>query len=121
MEIRPIRSLEDYEVALREIESLFDAESHTPEGDRLEIWTALVEAYEEKHFPIPEPDPIDAILYYLESRGLSTEDLLPYVGDKKTAQEILNRQRPLSIEIIRNLHTGLGISADILIKNYKIA
>lgn len=121
MEIRPIKTEADYQAALAEIERLFDAAPGSPEADLLEVWTALVEAYEEKHYPIPEPDPIVAIVYHMESRGLTRRDLEPYIGSRARVTEVLNRKRPLSLEMIRQLHTGLGISADVLIQPYGLA
>jgi HTH-type transcriptional regulator/antitoxin HigA len=119
VEIRPIKTEVDYQAALEEIERLFDAAPNTPEGDRLEVLTTLVEAYEEKHYSIPLPDPIEAILYYMESRGLSRRDLEPYIGSCARVSEVLNRKRPLTIRMIRKLHTGLGIPADVLIQPYE--
>jgi HTH-type transcriptional regulator/antitoxin HigA len=120
MQIKPIRTEADYEAALNEIERLLDAESGSSEADRLEILTTLVEAHEEKHYPIPSPDPIEAILYQMESRGLSRRDLEPYIGSRARVSEILNRKRPLTVEMIRALHKGLGISAEALIQPYEI-
>ncbi len=120
-EIRPIKTPIDYQTTLEEIEYLFDAVPNTPKGDRLEILTTLVEVYEaQQHYELPEPDPIEAIRYYMESRGLSEQDLEPYIGSRKQVTRILQRQSPLSIDIIRNLHNGLGISADILIQSYPL-
>lgn len=119
MDIRLIKTEADYQAALEEIERLFDAAPDTPEGDRLEVLTTLVEAYEDKHYAIPLPDPIEAIEYYLESRGLSRRDLEPYIGNRGRVSEILNRKRPLSIEMIRRLHAGLGIPAEVLIQPYE--
>ena len=119
MDIRPIKTEADYQAALEEIERLFDAAPDTPEGDNLEILTTLVEAYEDKHYAIPLPDPIEAIRYHMESRGLSRRDLEPYVGSRGRVSEILNRRRPLSIEMIRRLHAGLGIPAEVLIQPYE--
>ncbi len=119
MEIRPIKTEADYQAALDEIESLFDAKLGTPEGDRLEVLTTLVEAYEDKHYSIPMPDPIAAIEYYMESRGLSRRDMEPYLGSRARVSEILNRRRPLSMEMIRRLHAGLGIPAEVLIQPYE--
>jgi HTH-type transcriptional regulator/antitoxin HigA len=118
MNIRPIRTEVDYEMALAEIERLFDAEPDTPQGDQLEVLTTLVEAYEAQHYPIPAPDPIEAIEYYMESRGLSRVDLEPYIGSRARVAEVLNRRRPLSLGMIRRLHGGLGIAADVLIQSY---
>jgi len=119
MEIRPIKTKADYEAALEEIEQLFQAEQGTPEGDRLEVLTTLVEAYEDQHYNLPLPDPIEAILYHMESRGLSRRDLEPYIGSRARVSEILNRKRPLSLGMIRRLSTGLGISAKVLIQTYE--
>ena len=97
---------------------MFEARQGIPDGDRLEILSTLVEAYEEQHYQIPAPDPVEAIKYYMESRGLSCKDLEPYVGSRARVSEILNRKRPLSLSMIRNLHQGLGIPAEILIQPY---
>ena len=118
MEIKPIKTEADYQAALEEIHRLFDAAPDTPEGDRLEVLATLVEAYEDRHYNIPLPGPIEAVLYYMESRGLSRRDLEPYIGSRARVSEILNRKRLLSIGMIRRLHTGLGIPADILIQPY---
>lgn len=118
MEIKPIKNDVDYQATLREIEGLFDALPDTPEGDRLEVLTTLVEAYEERHYQIPMPDPIEAILYYMESRGLTRRDLEPYIGTRARVSEVLTRKRPLTMDMIRNLHKGLGIPAEVLIQPY---
>jgi HTH-type transcriptional regulator/antitoxin HigA len=86
----------------------------------LEVLTTLIEAYEDKHYPIPDPDPVEAIKYYMESRDLSRRDLEPYLGSRARVSEILNRRRPLSLEMIRSLNTGLGIPADVLIRSYRL-
>ena len=118
MEIKPIKNEVDYQAALKEIELLFDAAPDTPEGDRLEVLTTLVEVYEERHYTIPMPDPIEAILYHMESRGLTRHDLEPYIGSRARVSEVLNRKRPLTMEMIRNLHKGIGIPAEVLIQPY---
>ncbi|MGC8492562.1 MAG: helix-turn-helix domain-containing protein [Syntrophobacteraceae bacterium] len=118
MDIKPIKTQADYRAALEEVERLFDAAPNTVEGDRLEILTTLIEAYEERHFAIPLPDPIEAILYFLQSRGLSRRDLEPYIGARARVSEVLNRKRPLTIGMIRKLHAGLGIPAEVLIQPY---
>ncbi len=120
MNIKPIKTHADYEAALKEIERLFEAEPGTPQGDRLEVLATLVEAYEDKHFAIPAPDPIEALQYFMESRNLSRRDLEPYLGSRARVSEILNRQRPLSLEMIRELNQGLGIPAEVLIKPYRL-
>jgi len=120
MDIKPIKTEEDYQAALEEIRSLFHALPDTPEGDRLEVLAALVKAYEKKHYPIPLPDPIEAIEYYMESRGLSRQDLEPYIGSRARVSEILNRRRRLTLRMIRNLEAGLGIPAGILVQQYSL-
>jgi HTH-type transcriptional regulator/antitoxin HigA len=97
-----------------------DAAPGTREADRLDILTTLVEAYEEKHHRIPLPDPVDAIQYYMESRGLTRRDMEQYVGSRARVSEVLNRKRALTMEMIRNLHAGLGIPAEVLIRPYRI-
>ena len=120
MNIRPIHTEAAYEVMLKEIEDPFDALPDTSEGERLEMLVTLVEAYERKHHPIPLPDPIHAIEYWMESRGLSRRDLEPYLGTRGRVAEVLNRRRPLSIEMIRRLHAGLGLPASTLIQPYPL-
>jgi HTH-type transcriptional regulator / antitoxin HigA len=117
--IKPIKTENDYEEALAEIEQLFDVKPGTIEADRLEILTTLVEAYENQHYAIPLPDPVEAIKYYLESRGLTRQDLEKYLGSRARVSEILNRKRSLSLEMIRRLHAGLGIPAEVLILPYE--
>ena len=115
MEVKPIRTEADYEATLKEIEKLVEAQPGTPKGDRLEVLVTLVEAYEAKHYPVPEPgDPAAVLEYYMESRGLSRSDLIPYLGSKERVSEVLNRKRGLSLEMIRRLHAGLGIPADLI-------
>lgn len=121
MEIKPIRTKKDYEAALKEIDRLFDAASGSRRGDLLEILTTLVEAYEEKHHRISPPNPIDAIHYYMESRGLTRRDMERFIGSRARVSEVLNRKRALTMEMIRSLHKGLGIPAEVLIRPYRIA
>jgi HTH-type transcriptional regulator / antitoxin HigA len=120
MKIRPIKTDADYGEALAEIERLMDAVPGTAAGDRLEVLTTLVEHYESRREPIEPPDPIEALIYYMESRGLERRDLEPYLGSRARVAEVLNRKRALSIEMIRKLHTGLGISAEVLIHPYAV-
>ena len=120
MDIKPIKTENEYEAALKEIERLFNAEPGTPDGDRLDVFVTLVEAYEEEHYPIPLPDPIEAIFYYMESRGLTRADLEKYIGSRARVSEILNRRRPLTLSMIQRLHIGLGIPAEILVKPYMV-
>jgi len=115
MEIKPIRNEDDYKAALKEIEILMESLPGTPEGDRMDVLVTLVEAYEARHFPIPEPDDLVQVLeYYMESRGLSRTDLIAYLGSKERVSEVLNRKRGLSLEMIRRLHNGVGIPADLI-------
>ncbi|NOZ49278.1 MAG: transcriptional regulator [Chloroflexi bacterium] len=118
MDIRPIKTEEDYEAALAEIERSFDVSPETPEGDRLEVLMALVEVYEDAYYSIPDPDPVEAINYYMESRGLTRRDLEPYIGTRARVSEVLNRKRPLTLSMIRKLNSELGISAEVLIAPY---
>ena len=119
MDIKPIKTESDHEAALREIERLWGATYGSPEGDKLDVLVTLVEVYEQKHYPIPPPDPIEAILHHLESQGLSHRDLEPYLGSGTSVSEVLNRKCSLSLNMIRKLHKGLGISADILVQPYE--
>jgi len=116
MDIKPIKTKRDYEAALRAIESLMTAKRNTPEGDRLEVLVTLVEQYERKHFPLDLPDPVEAIKFVMEQRNLTAKDLVPYIGRANRVYEVLNYKRPLTIAMIWNLHTGLGIPAESLIK-----
>lgn len=114
--IKPIRSEEDYRQALQEVEGLMEAELGTPEADRLEVLATLIDAYEAKNFLIPEPnDPVQVLEYYMESRGLNRADLVPFLGSKERVSEVLHRRRSLSLAMIRRLHVGLGIPAELLI------
>lgn len=119
-EIKPIHTEKEYEEALAIIEQLFDTQPGTEEGDRLEVWVTLVAAYERKRFAMPLPDPIAAIQYHMESRGLSRSDLEPFIGSRARVSEILNRRRPLTLRMIRRLSQGLGISATILVQPYAL-
>ncbi|MDR3556203.1 MAG: helix-turn-helix domain-containing protein [Syntrophobacteraceae bacterium] len=118
MEIKPIKTEADYRAAMEEVERLFDSMPGTPEGDRLEVLVTSIAAFEEKPYIIPLPDPIEAILYYVESRGLSRRDLEQFIGGRARVSEILNRKRPLTIGMIRKLPAGLGIPAEVLLQPY---
>jgi len=119
MDIKPIRSEADHRAALAEVERLWEAEESSPESDRLEVLTTLIEAYEEEHFPIDPPDPIDAIVFRMEQLGLERRDLEPLLGARSRVSEILNRKRDLSLRMIRKLNEVLGIPAEILIQPVK--
>jgi len=120
MDIKPIKTESDYNAALVEIERLMEADLNTPEGDKLDVLTTLVEAYEEKYYPIAPPDPIEAIIHQMESQGLTRRDLEAYLGSRARVSEILNRKRSMSLQMIRKLQKGLGISAEILIRPYPL-
>jgi HTH-type transcriptional regulator / antitoxin HigA len=114
--LKPLRSEIDYQAALVEIERLWGAKLGTPEGDRLDVLATLVDAYEAEHEPMDPPDPIEAIRFRMEQRGLTRKDLERILGTRTRVSEILNRKRSLSIGMIRRLHAELGISADVLIR-----
>ncbi|MBF0214889.1 MAG: helix-turn-helix domain-containing protein [Magnetococcales bacterium] len=116
MEIKLIKTEQDYDAALAEVERLMDADPDTPEGDRLDILTTLIAAYEDRHHAIDLPDPIDAIRFRMEQMGLSRKELEPFIGSRARVAEILNRKRQLSLEMIRRLHKGLKIPANVLIQ-----
>ena len=117
MDIRPIHSEADYQATLEAISALMEADPDpgTPEGDRLDILTTLVQAYEATHVPITAPDPVEAIKFRMEQSGLSVKDLEPILGRSNRVYEILNRKRPLTLAMIRRLHKNLGIPANVLI------
>jgi HTH-type transcriptional regulator / antitoxin HigA len=118
MELRPIRTETDYQEALREVEALFDAAPNTPECDRLDVLSTLVEVYEKREFPIALPDPIEAIQYYMEARGWTRRDLEPCIGSRARVSEVLSRKRSLTLEMVRKLNQQLGIPAEVLIQPY---
>lgn len=118
MEIKPIKNQNDYNQAIERLEVIFDAKMNTPEGDELEVLGILIDQYENEHFPIGLPDPIEAIKFRMEQMGYNQKDLADIVGLKSRASEILNRKRKLSLEMIRQLHEKLHIPTDVLIQAY---
>ena len=116
MDIKPIKDEARYGKTLAEIEQLMDAKLGTPRGERLDVLTTLVEAYEARHHPIDPPDPIDAIRFRMEQYGLGRKDLEPYIGGRGRVSEVLSGRRRLSLAMIRKLHKGLGIPAEVLIR-----
>lgn len=116
MDIKPIRTEEDYQAALMEVELLMEAEFGTPEGDRLDVLATLIESYETKHYPMETADPIEAIKFEMDQKGLTVKDLEPMIGRSNRVYEVLNRVRPLTLPMIWRLHRGLGIPAEILIQ-----
>jgi len=115
MEIKPVRNEREHKAALAEVERLWDAKPGTSEHDRLDVLVTLIEAYEDKHEPIPPPDPIDAILFRMDQLDLDRKDLEPLIGSRARVSEVLGRRRGLSLGMIRRLHSQLGIPADILV------
>ncbi len=118
MEIKPIRSEEDYQAALERLEPIFDAKRGTPEGDELEVLSILIDKYENDHFPIGLPDPIEAIKFRMEQMDMKPKDLAEVLGFKSRVSEILNRKRKLSLEMIRKLNTSLHIPTEVLVQEY---
>ena len=116
MHIKPIKTRADHRAALKEIETLMTAKRNTPQGERLDVLVTLVEAYERKHYAIELPDPVEAIKFAMEQRGLSVKDLVPMIGAPNRIYEVLNRKRPLSLKMIWRLHKSLGIPAESLIR-----
>jgi HTH-type transcriptional regulator / antitoxin HigA len=120
-DIRPIHNEQDYEAALRALDVVFDAEPGTPEGDRLEVLSVLIEAYENEHHPIPPADPIELIAFYMEQNNLTVTDLGRLLGSKPHASEVLNRRRKLSLEMIRRLANEWGLPTDVLVRDTRLA
>jgi len=120
MELRPIKTESDHQAALKEIERLWGAEEGSEEGDRLEILTVLVGAYEEAHFPMDLPDPIDAIKFRLEQRDEDKSALIGILGSRTRVFEVLRRDRALSLAMIRQLNRHLKIPAEVLIQPVRV-
>lgn len=119
MNIKPIRTEDDYRAALANIDRLMDAAPDTPEGDRLDVLATLVAAWEERHVPIEEPDPVEAIRHRMEALGMSRKELEALIGGRGRVSEVLNRKRPLSLTMIRRLSDTLRIPAGVLIRPYE--
>lgn len=117
MRIRPIRSEADYDEALQRVEALWGSTSGTPEGDELDVLVSLVEAYEREHYPIDWPTPIEAIKFRLEQQGKDYRSLIGVIGQRTRVYEVMRGARPLSLNMIRKLHSKLGIPADVLIQS----
>jgi HTH-type transcriptional regulator/antitoxin HigA len=120
MNIQPIKNEESYELTLARVGELMNAVPDTPEGDELDILVTLIEAYEEKNYPIEAPDPIEAIRFRMEQYGMSNSDLVQYLGSTGRVSEVLNYKRGLSITMIRNLNSGLQIPLESLFNEYKL-
>jgi HTH-type transcriptional regulator / antitoxin HigA len=120
MELKPIRTRKEYKAALAEAERLWDAPAKSAEADRLDVLTMLIEHYERRHFPIPDPDPIEFLNHVMEARGLTRRDLEAYIGPRGRVSDIMNRVRPMTLDMIRRLASGLQLPADVLIQPYKL-
>ncbi len=118
MNVKPIKTKKDYQQALERLELIFNAKKGTMEGDELEILGILIDQYENEHFPIDLPDPIEAIKFRMEQLGYTQTDLAKVVGLKSRASEILSKKRKLSLDMIRKLHNKLNIPTDVLIQAY---
>ncbi|MBL7112938.1 MAG: transcriptional regulator [Bacteroidales bacterium] len=121
MEIKPIKSEKEYQQTLSRMELLFDSAVGTKESDEADILALLIDDYEQKHYPIEAPDPIEAIKIRMEEMGLKQKDLVQVIGGKSRVSEVLHRKRKLTIEMIRNLVVRLNLSADILVKDYPLS
>lgn len=120
MNIKPIKSEKDYQEALKRLDELFDAKIGTPESDEADIWALLIDNYENQHYPIEAPDPIEAIWIRMEEMQIKQVDLIPEIGGKSRVSEVLNRKRKLTVDMIRKLTTRLDLSANLLIKDYQL-
>ncbi len=119
--IKVIKTDEQYNTALREVEGLLDLDPQpgSEDADKLELMTLLITEYEKKHFPIELPDPIEALMFRMEQQELNQKDLIPYIGSRSKVSEVLNRKRPLTLKMIRSLHQGLGIPLNVLIQELR--
>ena len=115
--VKPIRTEEDYEAALARIDEIFEAEFDSPEGRELDVLVDLVELYESRHVPMGYPDPVEAIKFRMEQAGLSQGDLVPFIGSRARVSEVLSGKRPVTMPMARALHEHLGIPVDVLIRN----
>ena len=118
MNIKPIKTEKDYQTALKRLEQIFDASPKTKAGDELDILTMLIEKYENEHYAIDAPDPIEAIKFRMEQMGYKQKDLAKIIGYKGRVSEILNRKRKLTLEMVRNLHEKMNIPLESLIQAY---
>ena len=116
MDIKPVKTKADYRATLKEVESLMGTKANTADGERLDVLVTLIEAYERKHFPLELPDPVEAIKFQMDQKGLTPKDLEPMIGRLNRVYEILNHKRPLTLKMIWKLHRGLDIPAESLIR-----
>ncbi len=120
MNIHPIRTRADYRGAMQRIDAIWDASPKSAEADELEVLSLLVEEYEKRHISVPKVDPVSLLLHVMEARQLTRKDMEPYIGSRARVAEVLNRVRPLSLEMIRRLAAGLDLPADLLIAGYAL-
>tara|TARA_R100000789_G_C2893634_1_gene118227 strand:+ start:124 stop:492 length:369 start_codon:yes stop_codon:yes gene_type:complete len=121
MKIKPIKTEKDYEQALDRLEVIFDADPNSKEGDEAEILSLLIDNYENQHYPIEAPDPIEAIKIRMEEMNLKQKDLVGVIGGKSRVSEILNKKKRLTVDMIRELERILHISASVLVNNYQLS
>jgi len=121
MKIKPIKSEQDYDNALKRLEIIFDSPASTKEGDEADILSILIEDYEKQHYPIEAPDPIEAIKIRMEEMNLKQKDLIGIIGGKSRVSEILNKKKRLTVDMIRKLEKNLHISASVLVNNYQLS
>ncbi len=121
MKIKPIKTEQDYEKALERLELIFDASPNSNEGDEAEILSMLIDNYENQHYPIEAPDPIEAIKIRMEEMNLKQKDLVGVIGGKSRVSEILNKKKKLTVDMIRELERILHISASVLVNNYQLS
>jgi HTH-type transcriptional regulator/antitoxin HigA len=119
MKIKVIKTEEEYNQALKRLEIIFDAPADTPEGDEAELLAILIEKYEDEHYPIEAPDPIEAIKFRMEQMDMDNNDLAKVIGYKSRVSEIFNRKRKLTLKMIKNLHDKLKIPYESLLADYK--
>lgn len=117
MNIKPIRNDDDLKAAFLRLESIYQAQAGTPDADEMEVLVALIEVYENKHYPIQPADPIEAIKFCMDQQGLTARDLEPYIGPSGRVSEVLNGKRRLSLSMIKRLHDGLRIPYESLLAN----
>lgn len=121
MKLKPIKTEGDYQEALKRMEAIFDAEPNSKEGDEADILSMLIENYENQHYPIEAPDPIEAIKIRMEEMNLKQKDLVGVIGGKSRVSEILNKKKRLTVDMIRKLEKSLNISATVLVSNYQLS
>ena len=120
MDIKMIKTENDYQVALDRLDIIFDAPENSPESDEADLLALLIDEYEKKHYPIEAPDPIEAIRIRMEEMHLKQKDLAEELGGKNRVSEILNRKRKLTVDMIRKLADKLNLSASLLIQDYTL-